>query len=95
MEARKVDWKVLQREAESRRGDGASVMYLAVDGRLLGLIVVSVPVKATMQEALEALREAGIEVVMATGDGVTAASRHQRRTRARKGQRRHCHWNRH
>ncbi|MHB1123371.1 MAG: heavy metal translocating P-type ATPase [Ramlibacter sp.] len=73
MEAEKVDWKVLQREAESLRGEGASVMYLAVDGRLLGLIAVSDPVKATTHEALATLREAGITVVMATGDGVTTA----------------------
>lgn len=68
-------------------------MYIAVDGRLLGLIAVLDPVKATMQEALETLRETG--VVMATGDGVTAATRHQRRTCAREGQRMHCHGNRH
>jgi P-type Cu+ transporter len=48
-------------------------MYLAADGRLLGLIAVSDPVKATTGEALATLREAGITVVMATGDGVTTA----------------------
>jgi len=73
MEAGKVDWKVLQREAESLRSEGASVMYLAVDGRLLGLIAVSDPVKATTEEALATLRQAGMTVVMATGDGVTTA----------------------
>jgi Cu+-exporting ATPase len=73
MESEKVDWKVLQKEAESLRGEGASVMYLAVDGRLAGLIAVSDPVKATTPEALATLREAGITVVMATGDGLTTA----------------------
>ncbi len=73
MEAEKVDWKVLQKEAEGLRSEGASVMYLAVDGRLAGLIAVSDPVKATTVEALATLRAAGITVIMATGDGLTTA----------------------
>jgi Cu+-exporting ATPase len=73
MEAEKVDWKVLQKEAEGLRSEGASVMYLGVDGRLAGLIAVSDPVKATTAEALATLRDAGITVIMATGDGVTTA----------------------
>lgn len=74
MGAEKVDWKVLQKEAESLRSEGASVMYLAVDDRLAGLIAVSDPVKATTAEALVTLRAAGITVIMATGDGVTTAN---------------------
>ncbi len=73
MEAEKVDWKVLQQQAETLRTEGASVMYLAVDGQLLGLLAVSDPVKSTTAEALATLREVGISVVMATGDGVTTA----------------------
>ena len=73
MDIDKIDWNVLQREAEGLRSEGASVMYLAVDGRLVGLAAVSDPVKATTGEALATLREAGITVVMATGDGVTTA----------------------
>jgi Cu+-exporting ATPase len=73
MDGEKVEWKVLQNEAESLRSEGASVMYLAVDGRLTGLIAVSDPVKATTPEALATLREAGITVIMATGDGLTTA----------------------
>jgi P-type Cu+ transporter len=49
------------------------VMYLAADSRLLGLIAVSDPVKSTTAEALASLREAGMTIVMATGDGVTTA----------------------
>jgi P-type Cu+ transporter len=60
-------------QAESLRGQGASVMHLAVDGRLAGLLAVSDPVKATSLEALTALRAAGVRVVMATGDGLTTA----------------------
>jgi P-type Cu+ transporter len=73
MDMEKVEWKVLQKEAEVLRAEGTSVMYLAADGALLGLIAVSDPVKATTAEALATLREAGMNVIMATGDGVTTA----------------------
>jgi Cu+-exporting ATPase len=63
----------LKSQAEELRGQGASVMHLAVDGKLAGLLAVSDPVKATTVEALKALREAGLRVVMATGDGLTTA----------------------
>ncbi|WP_128001106.1 copper-transporting P-type ATPase [Piscinibacter defluvii] len=59
--------------AEALRSDGASVMHLAVDGRLAGLLAVSDPVKASTPEALAALHAAGLRVVMATGDGWTTA----------------------
>ncbi|MFX6803739.1 HAD-IC family P-type ATPase, partial [Acinetobacter baumannii] len=52
---------------------GASVMYLAVDGALAGLLAVSDPIKATTVEALKQLQEDGICVVMATGDGAVTA----------------------
>jgi Cu+-exporting ATPase len=68
-----VDWKPLAQAAEALRGSGASVMYLACDGRLAGLLAVSDPIKANALEALEGLRADGIEVIMATGDGVTTA----------------------
>ena len=48
-------------------------MYLAADGRLAGLLAVSDPVKPTTAEALAQLKEAGIRVVMATGDGTATA----------------------
>jgi len=60
-------------QAEALRAEGASVMHLAADGRLLGLLAVSDPVKASTPEALAALRSAGLRVVMATGDGLTTA----------------------
>jgi Cu+-exporting ATPase len=58
--------------AEALRAEGASVMHLAVDGRL-GLLAVSDPIKASTPEALAALKAAGLRVVMATGDGLTTA----------------------
>ncbi|MDI3509871.1 MAG: P-type Cu+ transporter [Betaproteobacteria bacterium] len=68
-----VDTSVVTTEAESLRGQGASVMYLAVDQQLAGLLAVSDPIKPTTAEALASLRKAGIRVVMATGDGQTTA----------------------
>jgi Cu+-exporting ATPase len=60
-------------QAEELRQQGASVMYLAVKQKLAGLIAVSDPVKASTAEALATLRASGINVVMATGDGLTTA----------------------
>jgi Cu+-exporting ATPase len=60
-------------QAEKLRAEGASVMYLAVDGELAGLLAVSDPIKTSTPEALEALKAAGLRIVMATGDGLTTA----------------------
>ncbi len=73
MEQLGVDVAPLAAQAEDLRAQGASVMHLAVDARLMGLLAVSDPVKATTAEALATLRKAGIRVVMATGDGLTTA----------------------
>jgi Cu+-exporting ATPase len=73
MDIEGVDWKLLATQAEAWRLEGASVMYLAANRRLLGLVAVSDPVKQTTPEALATLRGAGITVVMATGDGATTA----------------------
>jgi len=63
----------LHAEAEQLRLLGASVMHLAVEGGLAGLLAVSDPIKATTPDALAAIRASGIRVVMATGDGLTTA----------------------
>ena len=68
-----VDVTPLAPQAEALRGQGASVMHLAQAGRLVGLLAVSDPVKATTPQALATLREAGMRIVMATGDGHTTA----------------------
>jgi len=60
-------------QAETLRQQGASVMYLAVNQKLAGLIAVSDPIKASTPEALATLRASGMHVVMATGDGLTTA----------------------
>ena len=63
----------LKAQAESLRAEGASVMLLAVDGRLAGLLAVSDPIKASTMEALATLKASGMRVIMATGDGLTTA----------------------
>ncbi len=68
-----VDVAPLASQAEALRGQGASVMHLAIDGKLAGLLAVSDPVKATTADALASLRKSGLRIIMATGDGLTTA----------------------
>ncbi len=68
-----VDLASVAAQAEALRAEGASVMHLAVDNKLAGILAVSDPVKATTPDALATLRNANIRVVMATGDGLTTA----------------------
>ncbi len=63
----------LESEAEKLQAEGASVIYLACDGTLAGLLAIVDPIKTSTPEALATLRSAGIRVIMATGDGVTTA----------------------
>ncbi len=73
MEEDGVDWRPLEQQAEALRQEGASVMYLAVDGKTAGLLAVSDPIKASTPAALESLRASGLSIIMATGDGLTTA----------------------
>ncbi len=68
-----ADISSLQAEAETRRATGASVMFLAIDGKLAGLLSVADPIKESTPKALRALQDIGIRVIMATGDGITTA----------------------
>ena len=68
-----VDVGPLAKDAEQLRGDGSSVIYLAVDGRLAGLLAVHDPIKESTPGAIETLHRDGIRIVMATGDGPTTA----------------------
>jgi len=68
-----IDVATLATQAEELRSQGASVMHLAVDGKLAGLLAVSDPIKATTADALTTLRESGLRIIMATGDGLTTA----------------------
>jgi Cu+-exporting ATPase len=73
MDQVQVSTKPLTARAEALRAEGASVMYLAVDGQLAGLLAVSDPIKTSTPEALETLKAAGLRIIMATGDGLTTA----------------------
>jgi Cu+-exporting ATPase len=63
----------LKPQAEALRAEGASVMILAVDRKMAGLLAVSDPIKASSLEALSILRSFDIRVIMATGDGLATA----------------------
>jgi P-type Cu+ transporter len=54
--------------AEGLRGDGQTVMFIARDDRLLGMVGVADPIKESSAEALDLLRDAGLTIVMLTGD---------------------------
>ncbi|MBB3391692.1 Cu+-exporting ATPase [Rhizobium sp. BK275] len=74
-----VDLSALMAEAETLRGEGATVIYVAIDGKAGGLIAIADPVKATTPEALRSLKEENIRVVMLTGDNKTTAQAVARR----------------
>jgi Cu+-exporting ATPase len=63
----------LEAQAERLRQDGATAIYLAVDGKAAGIIAVADPVKATSLEAIKVLTAEGVRVVMLTGDNKTTA----------------------
>lgn len=74
-----IETRTLDTEAERLRGDGATVINMAIDGRLAGLFAIADPVKASTPEALKALAAEGIKVIMLTGDNRTTAEAVARR----------------
>jgi len=68
-----IDPGELAARAEQLRGEGQTVMFVAVDGRAAGLLGVADPIKETTPEAIEALHRAGVRIVMLTGDSRTTA----------------------
>lgn len=73
MDALDISTDMLDAMAEEQRKDGATAMYVAVDGALGGVIAVADPIKATTKEALKNLQRQGVEIVMLTGDNKTTA----------------------
>jgi len=69
----------LEQDAERFRHDGATAIFLGVDGRLAAVIAIADPVKATTPDALNALAKEGVRVVMLTGDNRTTAQAVARR----------------
>ncbi len=63
----------LDQRADALRSDGATALFMAVDGKPGGIIAIADPIKATTQAALDQLRKDGIRIVMLTGDNKTTA----------------------
>ena len=74
-----IDTSALAAEAERLRGDGATAIFLAVDGKAAGIIAIADPIKETTPDALKALTTDRIRVVMLTGDNRTTAQAVARR----------------
>ncbi len=68
-----VDFGELAERAESLRANGQTVMWVAIDGAAAGLLTVADPIKDSTPEAIRALRDEGIRIVMLTGDSKTTA----------------------
>ena len=73
MESLDIEASALAEHAESLRAEGKTAMFLAVDGKPAGLVTVADPIKETTAEAIRALHEEGIRIVMLTGDSQTTA----------------------
>ena len=69
-----IESRLLSEQGERLRGDGATVINVAVDGKLAGLFAIADPIKASTPDALKALAAEGIKVIMLTGDNRTTAN---------------------
>ena len=69
-----IDIAPLEAKAETRSARGAGVMYVAIDGKLGGLVAVADPVRADARDAIAALRGSGVKVIMLTGDNPATAN---------------------
>jgi Cu+-exporting ATPase len=69
----------LEREADRLRHDGATVIFVAIDGKAAGILAIADPIKETTEEAIALLRKDGVRVVMLTGDNRTTAEAVARR----------------
>lgn len=68
-----VDHESLDSKADTLRAEGKTVMFIAIDEALAGLIAVSDPIKETTAGAIQALHDAGLKIIMATGDNERTA----------------------
>ncbi|MGA7197073.1 MAG: heavy metal translocating P-type ATPase [Roseiarcus sp.] len=73
MQASAIDVTMLEKTAQGLRGEGATAIFVAIDGKPSGVLAIADPIKATAAAAIGALRHAGILVVMLTGDNRTTA----------------------
>jgi Cu+-exporting ATPase len=68
-----VSAETLAAQADELRRDGATAIFVAIDGKVAGVLAIADPVKATTPEALASLRSMGVRIVMLTGDNRTTA----------------------
>ncbi|TNE41153.1 MAG: heavy metal translocating P-type ATPase [Alphaproteobacteria bacterium] len=73
MSEKNVDISSLEDKAARLQEEGKTVMYVAMDGKAAGLVAVADPVKETTSEAIKTLHEAGLKIIMATGDNARTA----------------------
>ena len=73
LQARSIDKQDLPEKAEVLRAQGQTVMFIAIDGKAAGLISVADPIKASTPDAIKALHDEGVKVIMLTGDSLTTA----------------------
>jgi Cu+-exporting ATPase len=73
LEGEGIDVSALSARADDLRQGGASAVFVAIDGKAAGIFAIADAVKPTTQPALDALRQAGIRVVMLTGDNKVTA----------------------
>ena len=68
-----IESQALSDKAEGMRGQGETVMFVSIDGKVAGLLGVADPIKETTPEAIRLLHGEGLRIVMVTGDGRTTA----------------------
>lgn len=73
MEDAGIDVSAVTPLVEARNADGKTALYVAIDGKPAGVVAVSDPLKATAAEAIKALHELGLHIIMATGDNANTA----------------------
>jgi P-type Cu+ transporter len=73
MQAVGIDVSALEETANTFREQGATAVFVAIDGNASGVLAVADPIKPTALDAIRALKEAGVRVVMLTGDNRATA----------------------
>jgi Cu2+-exporting ATPase len=74
MQAQQIDITSLEKEAETLRVLGQTVIFLAVNGQLAGIVSIADPIKSSTREAIQQLHAAGLKIVVLTGDNATTAA---------------------
>jgi Cu+-exporting ATPase len=73
MQTQAIDVAALETTAEEWRVEGATAVFVAIDGKPAGVLAIADPVKPNAAEAIRALKGAGLRIVMLTGDNATTA----------------------